>query len=207
MPEYSATSNSPEMSNKRKCSEYDSDEELVTTMMERLRFVRNWADAYSIAQRVISELIRSKEYFQMPAAKENRLEKLVVRPSRTKSIRALYDESKNTIFMSLYLLAGKGARVEDLENTVLHECAHAVIGVKGGHGKAWRTFFQKIGGTGERCGGAMEVEFKWTLNCVEKRTGACANQGRHIRASRKYLETHRCKCGGRLQMSNSIYSK
>ena len=178
---------------------YDSDIPLQEISKRRC-LVHSEGELINLALAARAELLRHPACTELPAAQRNRLETLTFTLDEAKTRRASYNSKTHVVSFSRWLLCGKGIRFEELEDTVLHECAHAVVGVREGHGEVWKKFFCKIGGTGERCGERMDVDYKWTLKCIEQKTEKCANRGWHVRASRKYLATHVCKCGGRLVM-------
>jgi predicted SprT family Zn-dependent metalloprotease len=60
---------------------------------------------------------------------------------------------------------------ERVENTVLHEIAHALVGRKAGHGPVWQAAHRRIGGTGRRTGQATTeqreaVPYRWIGTCA-----------------------------------------
>jgi predicted SprT family Zn-dependent metalloprotease len=65
-----------------------------------------------------------------------------------------------------------------VNDTILHEIAHALAGPRAGHGPKWRTVARQVGATPVRCADAAEVA---TLACAW--TGACPScdftVGRH----------------------------
>jgi predicted SprT family Zn-dependent metalloprotease len=57
--------------------------------------------------------------------------------------------------------------VEQVTETVLHEIAHALVGPRHGHDRAWRATARRIGASGERCmpPDAPSVEGPWVGVC------------------------------------------
>ncbi|MEI5673085.1 MULTISPECIES: SprT-like domain-containing protein [unclassified Nocardioides] len=55
----------------------------------------------------------------------------------------------------------------DVRDTVLHEIAHALVGVRHGHDAVWRATARRIGCSGERCVSreAPELEGAWVGTC------------------------------------------
>ncbi len=66
--------------------------------------------------------------------------------------------------------------VETFMNTLLHEIAHALVGVNEGHGPVWKRKAVEIGCSGDRCG-QMDVPAKYV--------GTCPTCGETIKANRK----------------------
>lgn len=57
--------------------------------------------------------------------------------------------------------------LEKMENTILHEIAHALVGPYHGHDHVWRAKARSIGCTGERCSdvGDYKLESAWLGTC------------------------------------------
>lgn len=86
------------------------------------------------------------------------------------------------------------ASFEEIENTILHEVAHAIAGFAAGHGPEWKRVARSIGCNAERCAdmpesmpkgryeavcdacGAEGLGWRWRLN-DKLRTRAVHNQG------------------------------
>jgi len=65
----------------------------------------------------------------------------------------------------------------EVQNTVLHEIAHALAGPGHGHGPKWRATARSIGASPERCAvGVVLPEGKWRGSCS---CGAAATVTRH----------------------------
>jgi predicted SprT family Zn-dependent metalloprotease len=75
-----------------------------------------------------------------------------------------------------------------VENTILHEVAHAIAGPGIGHGRAWKEIALRIGCTGERCYNGTEVRTP-----AAKFIGACPGCGVTVqRNRRKRIACSRC---------------
>lgn len=54
---------------------------------------------------------------------------------------------------------------EQINNTILHEIAHALVGAGHGHDKVWRQKAIEIGCDGKRCGEVIKIKGKYKLVC------------------------------------------
>lgn len=54
---------------------------------------------------------------------------------------------------------------EQINDTILHEIAHALVGPNHGHDKVWKQKAIEIGCNGERCGEEIKIKGKYTLIC------------------------------------------
>src|SRR5262249_25115524 len=70
--------------------------------------------------------------------------------------------------------------IEEIRDTILHEIAHALVGINHGHDAVWRAKAVEIGAKPQRCGRAAMPEGRWRASC-----GGCG-QGfsRHRRPER-----------------------
>ncbi len=98
------------------------------------------------------------------------------------------DEPTGSIEVSLYFLERAGE--EEIRVTILHEIAHALAGIKEGHGPAWKQWCRKLGIKPERCceNGPTEGNYK----------GACPGCGKAFFMFRrpKNMNGHNCReCG------------
>ncbi|MEY4571503.1 MAG: hypothetical protein RLZ10_714 [Bacteroidota bacterium] len=60
-----------------------------------------------------------------------------------------------TITLSMYLTELNSA--DEVKNTILHEIAHALVGVGNGHNEVWKSKAKEIGCSGERCYNSEKV--------------------------------------------------
>jgi len=97
------------------------------------------------------------------------------------------NHGRRTIFLSK-LLAPQ-MRFKDLENTILHEIAHALVGIHHGHNHVWRRKALEIGCNGHRTANYnVKVDYKYLATCP-----ACGKKvGVNRRPTRKYAHN----CGG-----------
>ena len=79
----------------------------------------------------------------------------------------------------------------DIENTLLHEIAHAIVGVEHGHNAVWRAKAREIGCTAERCHGVTHTVARWVGEC------GCRRQWFRQRLSRRLRYGAICKACGR----------
>lgn len=108
-----------------------------------------------------------------------------------------YHEIK-TIVLSRRFINHPTCSMEEIENTILHEIAHAIAGYKEHHGPEWKRIARMIGCTGDRC---TKIQFderipKYVLRCTNP---DCTNIGhRHkipskIKAGAASFNCGRCK--------------
>jgi predicted SprT family Zn-dependent metalloprotease len=83
---------------------------------------------------------------------------------------------------------------EDINDTILHEIAHALVGPKHGHNKVWKEMALKLGCSAQRCHTLEFSEYKWVRSCVNE----CWQQKVHRRRSNLICK----KCGSKV-----IYKK
>jgi predicted SprT family Zn-dependent metalloprotease len=76
-----------------------------------------------------------------------------------------------------------------VRNTILHEIAHAIVGVQHGHNIIWKTMAQRIGADGKRCSTDMGALAK-----VSKYKVVCMHESAHVLG---YVQTRRFKTAGR----------
>lgn len=96
----------------------------------------------------------------------------------------LCDYTKRRITISKHLLAA--ADMDQIEQVLLHEIAHAVVGKSAGHGKIWRQKASEIGYRHERIDGSS------LASEVAKWRGSCPQDHEHYR-SRKPQRPLSCK--------------
>ena len=81
---------------------------------------------------------------------------------------------------------------EDITDTILHEIAHALVGMGHGHGIVWRRMAEKIGAKPNRCAyvrGLDEDTAKYKATCPN-----CGAVHHRYKMSRKLMTT-RISCG------------
>ena len=76
----------------------------------------------------------------------------------------------------------------DINDTILHEIAHALVGPKHGHDSVWKTMAKKIGCSAKRCHTLEFSDYKWVRFC----TNHCWEQKTHRRKPNLVCK----KCGG-----------
>ena len=89
-----------------------------------------------------------------------------------------------------YCLRATRAEIED---TLLHEIAHAITGHRHHHDDVWKAVARAIGCTAERCHDVAHTPARWLGEC------GCGKQWRRQRLSRRLRNGARCrKCGGEI---------
>jgi hypothetical protein len=87
-------------------------------------------------------------------------------------------------------------------NTILHEIAHALVGVTHGHDDTWRLQAISIGCDGQRCTEADPIPGKYAIKCLACNT-SIGNYMRRPKADKLAFKWH-SKCGrsakGQLQV-------
>ena len=70
-----------------------------------------------------------------------------------KTALGLCNYTNKTIYVSRFLLAAIPAhrQYREIQDTVLHEVAHALAGGRAKHGPVWRSWARKVGAKPERC--------------------------------------------------------
>ena len=81
----------------------------------------------------------------------------------------------------------KNADQLNINDTILHEIAHALVGPKHGHNRVWKNMAKKIGCSAKRCHTLEFSEYKWIRFC----TNYCWEQKVH----RRKLNLICKKCG------------
>jgi len=71
----------------------------------------------------------------------------------------------------------KHAHDLDINDTILHEIAHALVGPNHGHDSVWKTMAKKIGCSAKRCHTLEFSDYKWVRFC----TNHCWEQKTHRR--------------------------
>lgn len=86
--------------------------------------------------------------------------------SKRKRVNGLCKYKKKVVELS-YALVNK-AEAEEINNTILHEIAHAIVGPRQKHNKIWQTKFLEIGGDGKRLGNNyIEDGYNWIRFCPD----------------------------------------
>lgn len=83
---------------------------------------------------------------------------------RSVSRLGMCSHGRKTIFLSTHATSVNSEA--EVLNTILHEIAHALVGVNEGHGDVWRNKAISIGCNGERCSNiAVIAQPKYTVAC------------------------------------------
>ena len=99
-------------------------------------------------------------------------------------------EGPSEIQLSNFFVKSPVATDEKVRNVLLHELAHAIVGVDEMHNDKWKTIARKIGCTADVCAGAflMKNDYKYLITCP----GGC--HARKLTLTKKYLSRpHVCK--------------
>lgn len=94
------------------------------------------------------------------------------------------------IQLSNFFLKSPVATDEKVRDILLHELAHAIVGVDEQHGPKWKTVARKIGCKAERCAGAflLKNDYKYLVTC----SNGCHK--RKLSLTKKYMSRpHVCK--------------
>lgn len=83
---------------------------------------------------------------------------------------------RKRIQLSTYYI--KSATVVDIEDTILHEMAHAYLGPEHGHDETWRQVAKQMGARPERCS-------KTSIQAPSRYIGKCSDCGFEFRRHRK----------------------
>ena len=102
--------------------------------------------------------------------------------------------TEKKISFSRYFL--KNAAQLDINDTILHEIAHALVGPKHGHDRVWKNMAKKIGCSAKRCHTLEFSEYKWIRFC----TNYCWEQKVH----RRKLNLICKKCGSPVKYQQNI---
>lgn len=106
--------------------------------------------------------------------------------NKRKSHLALCDFGNKTIQLSIFY-AQIGSH-EDINDSILHEVAHAIAGPDAGHGPKWKKVCREIGARPIRCG-------KTVPNMPSKYKGTCPGCGHIYSAHRKLSNMNTRLCG------------
>lgn len=103
--------------------------------------------------------------------------------NRRKRAFGLCDYSTRTIYLSVVLTELNGEA--EVQDTLLHEIAHALAGPKAGHGPVWQEVARAVGAKAKRCYSAEEVRqppSRYLLVC----SSCQASTPRHRRPTKVY---------------------
>ena len=101
-----------------------------------------------------------------------------------------YREKRIDLAVS-YCLAATRAEIED---TVLHEIAHAIVGPQHNHDAVWKAKAREIGCVGERCHRVQQTIPRWVGEC------GCGQQWFRHTLQRKMIGTRMCaRCSGTIE--------
>lgn len=89
---------------------------------------------------------------------------------------------------------------KEIENTILHECAHCLVGPGQGHNWLWRMKAREIGCNGERTTDAKASHGKYQGTCEK-----CGNVfSLYKRPKRPEARRHHIGCGGEVKFDFGI---
>jgi predicted SprT family Zn-dependent metalloprotease len=129
----------------------------------------------------------------------------VCRVRRNRLPRSADFTEVKTIGLSRHLVALNSD--EEVRDTILHEIAHAIAGVKNGHNHLWKETCRKIGARPRRLAGegvkVVQAPYIIVCDCCQRSLGK-----RHRRVSARKLARSYCRsCGpqsmGKLRLTNS----
>ncbi len=116
-------------------------------------------------------------------------------PSRAGVCR--YSERRIELSVSYCLAATRS----DIEDTILHEIAHAIVGPRHNHDRVWREKAREIGCLGERCHRVQHSVPKWIGEC------GCGQQWfRHVLQRRLTFGRVCAKCLGEISWKRNTVS-
>ncbi len=87
---------------------------------------------------------------------------------RAKRRYGLCDHRRQRISLSMHLTPLSSEA--DIENTILHEIAHALVGPKHGHDRVWQAKALQIGCDATRCGKAVPIPKTFVGTCPHCQT-------------------------------------
>jgi predicted SprT family Zn-dependent metalloprotease len=120
-----------------------------------------------------------------------------VRIDRAKTRAGLCDEARRCISLSRYLVDSTASEA-DMDNIILHEIAHALVGNVHGHNAVWRAKAIEIGCDGARCHTHVLVPAPYAIKCP---CGAVHVPRHNLRGICKRYQASRCKlCHGELTL-------
>lgn len=93
---------------------------------------------------------------------------------------------------------------EHLDTTMVHELAHAICGIKEGHGYLWKRTAKKMGDivgvdVSRTTQGSLSLtQARYVITCQKCGTQAYKNTKTNVV---RYPEFYQCKCGGNLKVT------
>ena len=107
--------------------------------------------------------------------------------SNAKRVMGSCNYSKKVIKLSA--VASPLRDIKEVKNTILHEIAHALVGIGHNHDYVWTMKALEIGCNGDRCSSdEINIQAKYMVKC---------DCGQVHRAHRKPKREHWCRCKGR----------
>lgn len=94
---------------------------------------------------------------------------------------------RKTIFLSYHMLVADDISENNILNIILHEIAHALVGVEHGHNEIWKQKAIDIGSDGQRCHSLMFATPQNIIICP------CGNISKLVYRVRKEWHTKRCE--------------
>ena len=114
-------------------------------------------------------------------------------PSRAGVCR--YNERRIDLSVSYCLTATRS----EIEDTILHEIAHAIVGPRHNHNAVWKAKAQEIGCAGERCHRVQHSIPKWVGEC------GCGQQWFRQTLQRRMIGNRICgKCSGMIEWRRNV---
>lgn len=108
-----------------------------------------------------------------------------------KSAIGLCNEKRKTIYLSKILTPQM--KYEDVKDTILHEIAHALVGIRHGHNSIWRAKAISIGCNGQRCTSEKALD----IDITAKYEATCKNCGHVHKANRRKKRDSWCRCSAK----------
>lgn len=82
----------------------------------------------------------------------------------------------------------------EVRDCLLHEIAHAIVGLEHGHDAVWRAKAREIGGTANRCHAVSHTEARWIGEC------ACGAKHQRHRLRQRVMTGTVCRsCGSKVE--------
>ena len=106
------------------------------------------------------------------------------------------DFSRRRITLSKHLVTNLS--LEEIEQVLLHEIAHALVGQQAGHGKIWRAEAKRIGYRFER------VDWNRMSQGTNRYVGKCPAGHEHIRMRKPSGPTSCRRCANRFSYDHQI---